>query len=208
MKLKKTNFFSFAGMANLLLLTICTYSSLLHAESTHEDGSLQQLKTDRQNFWHLLFVDVAHQKMSLSNELQCLALNIYFEARSESIEGQHAVGHVVMNRVADSSFPDTICDVVKQGGEAKLNQCQFSWWCDGRPDTPVNQQAWSKSMLRALEIASGVVDDPTHGALWYHADYVNPKWSKAMTMVTKIGQHLFYLSKKRPAYAMNFSSAL
>ncbi|MEJ2609733.1 MAG: cell wall hydrolase, partial [Candidatus Thiodiazotropha sp.] len=131
------------------------------------------------------------------------ALNIYFEARSETIEGQNAVGYVVLNRVADNAFPDSICEVVKQGGEERRNQCQFSWWCDGRSDVPVNRRAWLESVERAYDLLAGDVSDPTKGALWYHAEYVTPKWSKALTMVTKIGQHLFYQDGKRPKYALN-----
>jgi spore germination cell wall hydrolase CwlJ-like protein len=186
------------------VLTLCIFSNEIYAVSSSHNGASQSEPGERLNFWRWLFLDVAQQTLEVSNELQCLALNIYFEARSESIEGQHAVGHVVMNRVAHQDFPNSICAVVKQGGEENLNRCQFSWWCDGRPDKPVNQRAWLISLTIAFDIYFGNATDPTHGALWYHADYVSPKWSKTLTMVTKIGQHLFYLSRK-PAYAMNFN---
>ncbi|WP_051906917.1 cell wall hydrolase [Methylomarinum vadi] len=132
-------------------------------------------------------------------EIYCLALNIYFEARGESELGQKAVGHVVMNRVGDAKFPNSICRVVKQGGERKLNRCQFSWWCDGRSDRPTNLASWYKSFRIAHEIYSGKSTDPTQGALWYHAEYVNPYWKKALRRGPKIGRHIFY--KNAPRYS-------
>ena len=136
-------------------------------------------------------------------EIRCLALNIYFEARGESQQGQHAVGHVVMNRVANRHYPDTICKVVQQGGEQQLNRCQFSWWCDGRSDKPLNQEAWRNALESAYTIYLGYSKDPTDGALWYHAVYVNPYWSNTLTLGKKIGHHIFYLQKKQPKYALN-----
>lgn len=83
-----------------------------------------------------------------TGELRCLALNISFEARSEPDLGKIAVSHVVMTRVESKLFPDTICKVVKQGGETRRHRCQFSWWCDGRSDLPRDTTAWRQS--RAL----------------------------------------------------------
>ena len=70
-----------------------------------------------------------------ADELKCLALNIYFEARGEPESGQLAVGHVVM-------FPGTVCGVIQQGGALRRHRCQFSWWCDGRSDKPGNKRLW------------------------------------------------------------------
>ena len=125
-------------------------------------------------------------------ELGCLALNTYFEARGEPDEGKEAVAHVVMNRVASERYPDTICDVIQQGGELRRNRCQFSWWCDGRSDKPRNKKEWQKSAELALSVYWGRSDDPTAGALWYHAEYVKPYWRKHFERGPKIGQHIFY----------------
>jgi len=95
-----------------------------------------------------------------ANEIRCLALNIYFEARGEPESGQVAVGHVVMNRVASSRFPGTVCDVVQQGGSLRRNRCQFSWWCDGRSDIPGNERLWEKSAELALKVYWGRTVDP------------------------------------------------
>lgn len=132
------------------------------------------------------------QKMSWES-LRCLALNIYHEARGEPLEGKIAVGHVVLNRAASRRFPGQICAVIKQGGENRRYRCQFSWWCDGRSDRPRNVTAWRESLLVALLIRRGATDDPTKGALWYHADTVEPYWAKIFKPNTKIGKHIFYV---------------
>jgi spore germination cell wall hydrolase CwlJ-like protein len=207
MKSRITRLVYIACMAKLFLLTLGILSSGVHAATPEQETARESSEHDGpSNLWRWLLNDAVDQSISLSSELQCLALNIYFEARSESAQGQYAVGHVVMNRVAHRRFPNTICGVVKQGGETRLNRCQFSWWCDGRSDRPVNQIAWLKSLTKAYEVYIGQVKDPTYGALWYHADYVTPKWSKFFTMVTKIGQHLFYHKGKQPSFALNLNT--
>jgi spore germination cell wall hydrolase CwlJ-like protein len=127
-----------------------------------------------------------------NRELDCLALNIYWEARSEPLVGQLAVASVVLNRVADPAFPDTICDVVMEGAERGRHRCQFSWHCDGEKDEPGNRAAW-ESALRVAHLAfDGHYDDPSRGALWYHSAGVRPAWSRNMAVIARIGGHLFY----------------
>jgi hypothetical protein len=135
-----------------------------------------------------------YQGTDWTGDLECLAMNIYHEARSEPETGKLAVGHVVMNRVSDRRFPGTVCGVVLQGGQKPLNGCQFSWWCDGRDDRPLNQRAWAESRHFASYIFAGNSKDPTGGALWYHADYVEPAWRKALIEGPQIGRHKFYLA--------------
>ncbi|TVR98030.1 MAG: cell wall hydrolase [Rhodospirillales bacterium] len=136
----------------------------------------------------------AEAGVHLGEEFHCLALNIYWEARSESWLGQVAVAAVTLNRVAHPRFPETVCGVVRQGGSQVLHRCQFSWYCDGKSDEPTNKVAWR----RAQEVAYAVMflgpKDPTHGALWYHADYVSPNWAQVKTRSTRIGRHLYYVS--------------
>ncbi len=127
-----------------------------------------------------------------ASKLDCLALNIYFEARGEPLEGKRAVGHVVINRVEDEQFPSNVCQVVHQGGEAVRDRCQFSWWCDGRSDKPVDLVSWQESREVAWKVLSGATKDPTHGALWYHAGHVQPDWQDELVKIHKIGGHLFY----------------
>jgi hypothetical protein len=132
-----------------------------------------------------------------AGEIECLALNIYFEARGEPEAGQLAVSHVVMNRVASARFPSTVCDVIQQGGALRRDRCQFSWWCDGRSDKPRNRRLWEKSAELALKVYWGRTEDPTMGALWYHADYVKPAWRKEFKRGPKIGRHIFYSQASR-----------
>lgn len=129
--------------------------------------------------------------------LKCLAMNIYWEARSEPLVGQVAVAAVTLNRVEDQRFPDDVCKVVRQGGEIRRHRCQFSWWCDGKKDVPLEAEAWRRANTLARLTAAGVIQDPTGGAMWYHADYVEPYWAEAKKQVTKIGKHIFYTLPKR-----------
>ncbi len=125
-------------------------------------------------------------------DLDCLALNIYFEARNETLEGKRAVGHVVMNRVHDAAFPGSVCQVIREGGTGARGRCQFSWWCDGRSDKPLDNLAWRESREIAWDILRGATRDPTSGALWYHADYVAPAWRTDFGAGHQIGRHVFY----------------
>ena len=131
--------------------------------------------------------------------LVCLALNIYHEAKNQSFVGQMAVAQVVMNRVQDSRFPHTVCEVVKQGPTYSWkkdfpvrNKCQFSWYCDGKSDKVRNESAWQTATLIAKVVLSGNLDDFVEGATHYHATYVNPSWASSKTYVTRIDDHKFY----------------
>jgi len=137
-------------------------------------------------------------------QLECLAKNIYFEARGESVQGQVAVSHVVLNRVKSKRFPNTICGVVKQGVASSWylehhnkvvparHMCQFSWYCDGKPDHPINVDAWVRSVKIASDVMRGIHSDITGGAMWYHADYVSPNWCDDFQHVRSIDTHRFY----------------
>ncbi len=127
-----------------------------------------------------------------STELHCLALNIYWEARSEPVKGQRAVAHLTLNRVAARQFPDTVCEVVKDGTDNGTPYCQFSWICDGRPDQPKEAKAWKKARRYAAEALTGKTSDPTGGALYFHLKSVKPKWASRLDLTGRIGAHLFY----------------
>ena len=118
----------------------------------------------------------------IAEMLTCIALNVYYEARSEPLEGQYAVAHVVLNRVASPRFPDDACTVVKQ----------FSWYCDGKSDTPKEKRASLYSQLVAHKVVHGYVKDNTDGSIYYHANYVRPFWSKHYDHTVTLGSHLFY----------------
>ena len=146
-------------------------------------------------------------------ELYCLAQNIYFEAKSEPLAGQYAVADVVLNRVQDTRYPNTICEVVREGPireswktrqHADLapkeriyypvkNRCQFSWYCDGKSDTIRDSDAWRMAQIIAYNIVhTDKMRGITEGATHYHADYVSPKWASKIQLVGSISTHIFY----------------
>ncbi len=129
---------------------------------------------------------------ALQRELDCLARNVYFEARLEPEAGRRAVAHVVLNRVADSRWPDTPCRVVAEGVPDAGRLCQFSWYCDDRPNRPRPGADWRDATQLARQVYRGQSSDPTGGALWYHADYVDPEWRHALRRGPQIGRHIFY----------------
>ena len=128
----------------------------------------------------------------------CLAQNIYYESRGSSRADQIAVADVVMNRVEDSRYPNTVCEVVRQGkqyadGRMKRNQCQFSWYCDGKSDWPRDLDAWVIAQQIAHNmITYGDYRGLTEGATHYHANYVSPDWAPTLTLTGTIGVHKFY----------------
>ena len=115
----------------------------------------------------------------------CLAMNIYHEARGEVIEGQIAVAHVTLNRVDHGEWPNNICDVVYQPK-------QFSWTFMIEDQVPSENKAWSQAKVIARDVMIGNVDDPTEGATFYHATYVNPFWAEQMEISKIIDKHVFY----------------
>ncbi len=133
-------------------------------------------------------------KIRVDQSLECLALNVYFEARGEPHVGQVAVAQVVMNRAADPRFPDGVCAVVRQGGKRTRN-CQFSWWCDRLSDKPVHMADWDAAQEVARDVYWGFADDPTAGALWYHATRVRAYWRGQYAKGPRIGRHIFYHDK-------------
>ncbi len=128
----------------------------------------------------------------LEREIDCLARNIYFEARYEPEDGRRAVAHVVVNRVSDRRWPGSVCAVVEQGWPEDGPLCQFSWVCDGRDNRPPRDAHWDDALTLAERVYWGWSRDPTDGALWYHAEYVEPHWRRALTPGPQIGGHIFY----------------
>jgi spore germination cell wall hydrolase CwlJ-like protein len=126
-------------------------------------------------------------------EMVCLALAVYYEARSEPFLGQVAVAEVVLNRAESARYPDDVCDVVTQGGTAR-HRCQFSYYCDGKPESPRNRQAWRRAVAIAKLTRNGVISAEVHDATHYHATYVAPFWRTHYSRVTTIGRHVFYTS--------------
>jgi spore germination cell wall hydrolase CwlJ-like protein len=144
-------------------------------------------------------IDLIEKTLQMGRELrrevaehQCLARAIYFEARSESEIGRLAVARVILNRVQSPFYPDTVCEVVYQNAERR-NACQFSFACDGKSDRPRPGKAWQSARTLASQAMAG--EGEVHAfatATHFHADYVLPEWSGAMTRLVQIGRHIFY----------------
>ena len=146
-----------------------------------------------------------------SEEILCLAQNIYHEARNDMLAGQFAVADVVLNRVDDKRFPNTICGVVKEGPVYESwetrktedpndaiyypvkHKCQFSWYCDGQDDDTHEELAWRQANTIAYMILGNLTfRGITEGSTHYHATYVNPRWAKTKYPIGRIGKHKFY----------------
>jgi len=136
-------------------------------------------------------------------EEYCMALNIYYEARGSNFADQMAVADVVLNRVQDRRYPQSVCTVVYQGEHKPSwktgdpvpirNRCQFSWYCDGKPDEPKDTDAWQSAQSSAYRIINyGDFRGITEGATHYHAGYVSPRWASSLQLVGKIGDHIYY----------------
>lgn len=126
-----------------------------------------------------------------ADERHCLALTLYWEAKHHGRDSMIAVGSVVLNRVRDTAFPDTICEVVREGGE--IPPCQFSYWCDGQADSPPPRDAqWALARDVADALLDMPPDDPTSSALFFHADDIDPPWQVPRSPTGRIGGHVFY----------------
>jgi len=131
-----------------------------------------------------------------NEEARCLAQAVYFEARSESLEGQLAVAQVVLNRMRSPFWPGSICQVVFEN-DHRRHACQFSFACDGLSDTPHNPLPWDRAKLIAAVALSGLWKDVTERATHYHADYVAPDWRHRFDVTATYGRHIFYRDARR-----------
>ena len=127
------------------------------------------------------------------SDVDCLARNIYFEARGEGHIGMKAVANVVINRVRHPRFPNTVCGVVFQGVRPNSRACQFSWACDGVNRTVnTRSEVWNQSVQIANRALAGKKPDVTRGALYFHNSTVRPRWAAANRFTVRIGGHYFY----------------
>ena len=171
--------FGIASLICLIAVGMVTYDKLkgLHVEKMARPHEFVSLK-DRER------------------QLRCMADNIYYEAGMEPAEGKIAVGQIVMNRVAHPDYPKDPCQVIYQRNVFySKTVCQFTWYCDGSvARRPVREDLWNESYEAAkMVLLEGFRLPSLQGALFYHADYVNPQWKKVR--VAKIGRHIFYRHK-------------
>jgi len=175
------------------LLSFCIVASLLLVP---KDITQAQDLPDK-------FVVDIKQQIQKEKQIECLADNIYHEAKGEPFTGKVAVAFVTLNRTMSSIFPDTVCSVVKQKNE---RGCQFSWYCQSNKKRHAYRPLLTKEREslynESRKVAEYVfynhrhIPDPTKGATFYHADYVNPNWRMSIKKTAKIGRHIFYKLKK------------
>ena len=124
-----------------------------------------------------------------NKNVKCLAQNIYHEARGDSVKGQIAVAHVVINRTKNDAYPDDVCSVV-------WDKAQFSWTLDKSLWKITDHKSYEKAKRIASEVLSGEHKDITNGAThYYEPTIVDPEWSDSGVNKKKIGSHLFMKMK-------------
>lgn len=138
-----------------------------------------------ENLSHPYIPDEIYLTEFQKKQINCLARNIYYEARNQSEIGQIAVAHVTLNRRDHEWFPNRVCSVVYQPN-------QFSWTIQLKHARPKNEEAWELALEIAKEIYLNSGDDPTDGATFYHTHSVNPRWNREMEVSAIIDDHIFY----------------
>lgn len=134
----------------------------------------------------------------------CLATAIYYEAVSESDDGQRAVAQVILNRVRHPAWPSTVCGVVYQGSDGPV--CQFSYACDGAMARRPTAAGWAKASRIAREALAGYVYAPVGLSTFYHTPQVNPSWNKRLIVAHVIGNHIFYRMPGAQGAASSFNT--
>jgi len=159
------------------------------AQPVLRDGEIVQplpqaaLQED-QDFATLSAAVAAHENGTDADaELNCLAVGVYYEAKSESLAGQLAVADVILNRTESGRFPKSICSVITQRG-------QFSFVRGGKLPTPPANAQWRKALAVAKVAQKDLWESPADDALYFHARYVKPSWNRAR--VATVGNHVFY----------------
>jgi len=151
---------------------------------------------------------VSGSGVSKARAQRCLAQAVWYEAASESQAGQRAVAQVVLNRVAHSSWPSSVCGVVYEGSNRSTG-CQFSFTCDGSLRRNASGTGWSRAQQVAAAALAGDVYAPVGHATHYHTLWVNPYWAGSLEPVGTIGAHRFYRNRgaagRKGAFANNYA---
>lgn len=160
----------------IVALLVAFFALLVHAVFAQQDAQRERaLAAHRQN-------------------LNCLARNVYFEARGEPLAGQFAVAEVTLNRRASRLFPRTICEVVYQKSWDRLRKRYvgaFSWTeFDSLPEP--SGEEWQRAWRVAEAVYYGKAVPTVQGALFFHATYIRPGWAGNKKRVGRIGKHVFY----------------
>lgn len=199
----------------LIVLSVLAFQSVSHAETPAGNQGGRSMEIDRflsesNTAGNLLYTrDYKRSNTTATNqsvempvdnkELQCLARNIYHEAKGESKEGKYAVGLVTINRKEDTRFPKSICGVV---GQRTRSVCQFSWRCQKVKSPDLNSESWRESHRIAMVLLTlpAIYDGLKRkygNTLYFHAVYARPAWSRTKQRVAQVGAHLFYRDRSR-----------
>jgi spore germination cell wall hydrolase CwlJ-like protein len=132
----------------------------------------------------------------VNTALMCMAMALYFEARSEPEMEQRKVAEVIMNRVNSPRYPMDVCGVVKQDKGSGDHDCQFSFYCDGKKEIIDDPEAFERVLGIGIDVLTRAQQPLLpEDALWYHADYVSPVWATRLERVSAEGSHIFYTPK-------------
>ena len=126
-----------------------------------------------------------------SRSLACLTAAVYYEAATESVDGQRAVAQVVLNRLRHPAYPNSVCGVVFQGSERRTG-CQFTFTCDGALARSPMPSIWGRAQSVAAQALAGYVYAPVGWATHYHTNWVVPYWSSSLVKIANVGTHIFY----------------
>lgn len=170
-----------------LLVIICSLTTVVNVKSNYVP-EYKKLKL-------MSYASITEEQRA---EVECLAQNIFFEAKGESDTGKLAVALVTLNRSKSELYPTNLCKIVR---ERNRKTCQFTWWCSAKLRNKATLYSYSKKEKKMFDNIRKIalyafmhydeIVDITHGAMYYHANYVNPKWKFASKTV-QIGKHIFY----------------
>lgn len=139
--------------------------------------------------------DRTPQQVAVSyQDWQCMAMNLFFEARGEGEAGMIAVGQVTLNRVGSTKFRRDVCSVVQ---EKHKGVCHFTWVCDRTIHKIKDKKMWQTSEAIAFKLLTDRQKDQTHAADHYHATYVKPYWASSCNRTAQIKNHVFYNCKHK-----------
>lgn len=187
LKAKEVKMESMIRMFYLSITVFITFVYVLVASQNKIDNLMLKVAQEDVNY---------ESSIEVKKSLDCMAINIYREAGYEPFEGKVAVAQVVMNRVKNERFPDTVCEVVYQKGPIRDKIiCQFSWYCDSvHRNRKINEEAYEEAYKVAKMVyLENFRLESMQDALFYHADYVNPNWR--LPKISQIGAHIFYKGK-------------
>ncbi|RZL60085.1 MAG: cell wall hydrolase [Sphingomonas sp.] len=152
------------------------------------------------------FLAQAQSQDDAARAADCLTAAVYYEARSEPLDGQRAVAQVVLNRVRDRAFPHSVCGVVFQGSQRRTG-CQFSFTCDGSMAYRRDPGAWQRARAVAEAALAGSVYAPIGAATFYHTNAILPWWAPSLARIGAVGAHIFYRWRGAMEGALSFRAS-